>query len=243
MRQLFQRLNAYAATGGAVFKIQIFDSELLGICPRARFIYERSEQRLYLDLLSFDMSPEPSAILTQVLPLMTRGHALDLACGNGRNALFLAMHGWNVTGIDASYSALQQAEAAAKSNGIKVSMKQSAKDLFPEGKPVSRIVFVEADLEKLPIPKRQFHLIVCIKYLQRSLFSAIEEALLPGGFLLYETFTRAQLLFPTGPRNPAYLLESGELRVAFPALVSIFSREMCAGKGIATLLARKPAWR
>jgi hypothetical protein len=49
----------------------------------------------------------------------------------------------------------------------------------------------------------------------------------------------AQLEFVGGPRNPDYLLESGELRSAFPGLRTLFYRELLAGKGIAGLIARK----
>jgi hypothetical protein len=57
--------------------------------------------------------------------------------------------------------------------------------------------------------------------------------------LLFETYTVAQLDFDGGPRNAKYLLEHGELRTAFPGLRSLFYRELRAGKGIASLIARK----
>lgn len=183
---------------------------------------------------------EPSAILAQLLPLLPRGHALDLACGAGRNAIFLATRGWGVTAIDGSRVALDQAKAAARSHGIETSSIEPP--ISPPAPPAprsGRVHLIEADLETFQLPREQFHLIVCIHYLQRSAFPAIEEGLVPGGVLLYETFTRAQLQFPSGPRNPEHLLETGELRAAFPTLTTIFFRELCAGKGIATLLSRK----
>lgn len=185
---------------------------------------------------------EPIAILAQLLPLLPRGHALDLACGAGRNAIFLAACGWAVTAIDGSRAALDQAKAAAQSHGIDALLIEPPGSTAAPPIPRSgRVHLIEADLEAFQLPREQFHLIVCFHYLQRSAFPAIEEALVPGGILLYETFTRAQLRFPSGPRNPQYLLETGELRAAFPTLTTIFFRELSAGKGIATLLARKPA--
>jgi hypothetical protein len=65
------------------------------------------------------------------------------------------------------------------------------------------------------------------------------RALRPDGVLMFETYTRAQLEFAGGPRNPAYLLETGELREAFPELRVVFYRELRAGQGIASLLAQK----
>jgi len=69
----------------------------------------------------------------------------------------------------------------------------------------------------------------------------IERTLQPGGMLLFETYTTAQMAFEGGPRNPAYLLEPGELRASFPELRIIFYRELSAGQGKASLLAQKPA--
>ena len=54
-----------------------------------------------------------------------------------------------------------------------------------------------------------------------------------------ETFTKAQLEFSGGPKNPAYLLESGELREALPELTVLFYRELRAGQGIASIVARR----
>jgi SAM-dependent methyltransferase len=102
------------------------------------------------------------------------------------------------------------------------------------------IELVQADLESGTLPLQAFDLILCIQYLQRSLFPQMTHALRAGGVLLFETFTRAQLEFNDGPRNPTYLLESGELREAFPELRVLFYRELRAGQGIASLLAQKP---
>ncbi len=89
-------------------------------------------------------------------------------------------------------------------------------------------------------PEALFSLILCLQYLQRSLFQQMAAALRPGGVLVFETFTKAQLNYSGGPRNPAYLLESGELRTAFPGLHTLFYRELNAGQGIASLVAQKP---
>ena len=101
------------------------------------------------------------------------------------------------------------------------------------------ILLVKTDLERAALPVSSFALILCVNYLQRSLFSQIQRALAPGGMLLFETHTRAQLEFPGGPKNPEYLLDPGELRVGFPALRLLFYRELRAGKGIASLIAQK----
>jgi SAM-dependent methyltransferase len=98
---------------------------------------------------------------------------------------------------------------------------------------------VREDLERIEIPERCCDLILCIQYLQRSLFPQMARALRPGGVLLFETYTHAQLEFAGGPRNPSYLLETGELREGFPELCVLFYRELRAGQGIASLVAKK----
>ena len=97
-----------------------------------------------------------------------------------------------------------------------------------------------ADLESAQLEVNGYFLILCVRYLQRSLFPQICRALRPGGMLLFETYTKAQLDFPGGPRNPGHLLDKGELRRAFPELQTVFYRELRAEQGIASLAARKP---
>jgi SAM-dependent methyltransferase len=155
--------------------------------------------------------PEPASIVRELLPLLPSGPALDIACGTGRHTLFLAARHQHVTAVDWS----------GKS-------------------PHGGIDLVHADLERLELPESSFELILCLQYLQRSLFPQILRGLRHGGMLLFETFTQSQLEFADGPRNPEHLLEAGELRTAFPGLKVIFYRELRAGQGIASLVARKP---
>jgi hypothetical protein len=98
---------------------------------------------------------------------------------------------------------------------------------------------MHANLEETRLPERSYDLILCVQFLQRSLFPQMIRALHRDGVLLMETFTRAQLEFSGGPRNPAFLLETGELREAFSELRVLFYRELRAGVGIASLVAKK----
>jgi len=180
---------------------------------------------------------EPASIVRELLPLLPRGPALDVACGTGRHALFLAARGQHVTAVDFSSVALDTLEARARGTHTPVRRSSS----IPAGGPHLRggLDLVQANLEETQLPERRFDLIICVQYLQRSLFSQMARALRPDGVLLMETFTRAQLEFAGGPRNPAYLLETGELREAFPELCVLFYRELRAGVGIASLVAKK----
>jgi tellurite methyltransferase len=182
---------------------------------------------------------EPAPIVAELLPLLPQRTALDLACGAGRHALLLAARGYRVVGIDVSAAALQIAEERVRAAGIRVCRAKGIDR--PKHASAAGLELVEADLETVQLPAESFDVILCVHYLQRSLFSQMERALRTGGMLVFETFTRAHLEFRESPRNPAFLLESYELRNAFPGLKTIFYRELRAGKGIASLLARKPA--
>ena len=189
-------------------------------------------------LTSAAQPAEPASIVLELLPLLPRGRALDVACGTGRHSLLLAGRGQHVTAVDWSGAGLEVLEARARAEGIPTRRKSSAEQIVKHLH--SGIDLVHADLERLQVPENTFGLILCVQYLQRSFFSQLQRALRAGGVLLFETFTQAQLEFNGGPRNPEYLLKSGELRNAFPELRVLFYRELRAGQGIASLMAQKP---
>jgi SAM-dependent methyltransferase len=180
--------------------------------------------------------PGPASFVTEMLPLLPRGPALDLACGTGRHALLLAARGQHVTAVDGSAAALDILERRVRESHR---LARRMPTIHGAGESRAGIDLVHANLEHATLPRGAFALIVCVHYLQRSLFPQIEAALVRGGTLLFETFTRAQLEFAGGQKNPEYLLDCGELRIAFPSLHLLFYRELRAGKGIASLLARK----
>jgi len=186
-------------------------------------------------LAAKNVAEGPADVLRELLPLLPAGRALDLACGMGRNALNLAWRGYEVTAVDWSQAALDILEARGRDREFRVRRVQKVE----EGKQPVRagICLLQADLERFALPTNCFQLILCIRYLQRSLFSQIERALCPGGMLLFETYPQAQADFSGGPRDPRYLLHVGELRTAFPGLTALFYRELRAGQGIASLLA------
>jgi SAM-dependent methyltransferase len=195
--------------------------------------------------------PAPAAFLLECFPLLPRPHAnsraLDLACGAGQNAAYLAERGWPVVAVDFAPAALDRAAALAAAHHVPT--RREALAAVPAH--FKGIVLVEADLETSPLPEAAFSLILCFQYLDRQAFPRIERALAPGGFLLYETFTDEQRTFGEGPRSPDHLLRPGELRTAFPLLESLFYRECVSGRvypeasrrAIASLLAHKPVPR
>jgi SAM-dependent methyltransferase len=180
---------------------------------------------------------EAAGFVRELLPLLPLGPALDLACGAGRHTLLLGARHQAVTAVDSSDVALEILERRAHLSHCVVTRIGRKAQIANKR---HGIQLWQADLEEVILPSEAFSLVLCVNYLQRSLFSQIERTLAPGGMLLFETSTVAQLDFVGGPRNPNYLLELGELRTAFPTLRNLFYRELRAGKGIASLIAQKP---
>lgn len=169
---------------------------------------------------------EPSRFLTEHRLLLPAGRALDVACGDGRHSLWLARHGFVVDAIDIALAGLARLAAAARREGLAV-------------RPI------HADLEDFPLPTSRYSVVVNIRYLQRSLFSALRQAVRPGGVIVFETFLREQAR-QEHPRNPAFLLEPGELRAQFAEFIPLVDQEGCleteAGPAfLARLIARRPA--
>ncbi len=179
---------------------------------------------------------EPASFVVELLPLLPRGPALDLACGTGRHTLLLAARQQPVTAVDSSSVGLEILVERARGLGVKTRRLRSFEFAARSG---DGIDVVQVNLERAVLPAASFALILCVQYLQRSLFGQIARALAPGGMLLFETYTRAQLEFSGGPRSPEHLLDHGELRAGFPSLRLLFYRELRAGKGIASLIAQK----
>jgi tellurite methyltransferase len=166
---------------------------------------------------------EPAAFLKEVLARIPRGKALDIAMGEGRNAVFLGRSGFAVEGVDLSSVALRKARKLAQQGGVKIRT-------------------IQADLNTYTIKPESFGLIININYLQRSLIPQIRRGLRKGGFVVFESYTVDQLRNPGGEEfRRDYLLGRGELRELFKDFEILEYRETNDGKdALASLLARKP---
>jgi tellurite methyltransferase len=146
--------------------------------------------------------------------------ALDLAMGRGRHFTTLASVGYRVFGVDVKFEAVRDAVARAAASG-------------------SILRGWCADLTEHPLPRERFELVVVSRYLQRDLFASLCEAVVPGGAVVYETFTEAQRAHGTGPTSPDHLLKEGELRSLFPGFDVLFYEEVDRPEAVARLVARK----
>jgi SAM-dependent methyltransferase len=150
---------------------------------------------------AYESRTHPTALLASWLPRLPRGRALDVACGAGRNALFLAANGYAVTALDISSVALDRGRRTAAERGLEIE-------------------WLQADLDELPersLPAGPFDLIVWVRYIHRSLMPQLTARLARGGVLLCEQHL-ATTEPVAGPTSPAYRLEPGELRLAAPEL-------------------------
>jgi tellurite methyltransferase len=158
--------------------------------------------------------------------------ALDIACGNGRNAGYLAQLGFEVDAVDVSDVAIDALRAAVDARGLSVHPRR--RDL-EHGEPG----------DDGGLGDSAYDVIVQTNYLQRDLFGDLARALRPGGLLIVETFTRADLEALGNHVEARYLLKPGELSASFPGLEVILHREAVLEHGerkraVAGLVARRP---
>ncbi len=108
---------------------------------------------------------DPSSILKAFLGLVPMGNALDIACGKGRNSLFLAEKGFMVDAVDISTVATNH--LAGRNPNINV---------------------ICQDLDAWEIPLNRYELVANVRFLDRRLFPMIQDGLRLGGVLIFESF-------------------------------------------------------
>ena len=153
--------------------------------------------------------------------------ALDIACGSGRDAAYLALAGFSVTGWDVLPDALDRCRETALRCGASVRTECR-------------------DVEREPtIIGSRYDLIWCFNFLHRPLLPSILGGVRDGGLVVYETFVHPQREMFGKPRRDAHLLKPGELRGHFDEWDLLISREGLAGprRQVASLIARKPIRR
>lgn len=150
----------------------------------------------------------PTALLADWLPRLPHGRALDVACGAGRNALYLAANGFAVTAVDISAVALERGQQAAADRGLEVDWLQSDLDDDPARS----------------LPGGTFDVIVWVRYVHRTLMPHLAARLAAGGMLLCEQHlaTDADV---AGPTSREFRLAPGELERSAQGLTILHSHE------------------
>src|SRR5688572_24101144 len=155
---------------------------------------------------------EPNSFLAEHAKLLT-GPVLSLAEGEGRNAVFLASLGLDVLGVDSSEVGLAKAQKLAAAKGV----------------PIRTAV---TDLADFTSPENSFGSVISIfahlpSRLRQRLYPLVERSLKPGGILLLEAYTLAQMPKSTGgPKDPDMLMSAAALQQDFPHCEVILAREI-----------------
>ena len=180
---------------------------------------------------AYAQRPWPSDFLQQNIQALAKladengqspGRALDLACGAGRNSVFLAQHGFATQGIDISAAAIARGAAYATQVGVKVDwvckslLAQSDAEVeavapvVPAAKTMS---LAAQDSIKDPISELgQFQLIVLFRFVAPGLLTTLMCHLVPGGHLMVEEHLQHDLGEEiVGPRNPDFRVAPGAL--------------------------------
>lgn len=178
------------------------------------------------DLRYATATPEASrpcpvlALHAHLLPT-SGGMALDLACGLGGNAIFLAERGFATTAWDISPVAVGKLREYAAARGL--SVEATVRDVLSN-----------------PPEAESFDLIVVSSFLERALAPSLMRALRPGGLLFYQTWTR-EAISANGPGNPAFRLAPNELLHLFQDLrLMVYREEGVVGDGSRGI--RDEAW-
>jgi SAM-dependent methyltransferase len=109
----------------------------------------------------------PTRLVVETAGKLAPGTAIDLACGAGRHAVYLAEQGWTVTAVDGSEKAVELVERRCAARGLEVHTKV-------------------ADLTdpNFTMQPDTFDLILIAYYLQRDLFARVKAAVRPGGVIV-----------------------------------------------------------
>jgi SAM-dependent methyltransferase len=181
---------------------------------------ERWDTRYAREPLVMGPAPKPLVLeLERVLP--RQGRALEIACGEGQLAVWLARRGLSVTALDISAVALDKLRAQAVAGGV-----------------AGRIEAVEADLDDgLPPLAPGLALVTCVDFYAPAIMTQARELLAPGGMLLVEV-----VLQPPGGDSPHRAGPGEALGFAAGLRVQFYREGVIGGRALAQLLAqREPA--
>jgi tellurite methyltransferase len=174
----------------------------------------------------FALGKKANSFLKRNLSLFRKGKALDIATGEGRNAVFLAQHGFDVDAVDISEVGLKKAKKLAKETGVKINT-------------------YHADLDTYRIKPEEYDLITNFYFLKRSLIPKIKRGLKKGGRVAFETYIlEHRNLVACGPKQAKYFLKPNELLKLFDGFRILRYREGIFKEGgkrkaIASLIAEK----
>jgi len=140
-------------------------------------------------------TPHPDPLVVEAANLVQAGQALDLACGRGRNAVYLVDRGWSVVAIDGSPAAIENIDPRVS----------------------AQILDLERDA--IPFEEASFDMVCIIHFLHRPLFAEARRVTRPGGLIVSAIHTVRSTM------NPKYTVAIGELRSLFADWQILVDRE------------------
>ncbi|NIM48856.1 MAG: methyltransferase domain-containing protein [Gemmatimonadales bacterium] len=151
---------------------------------------------------------------------------LDLACGRGCHAIAAAERGAHVVAVDNDAEILRSAEKAARKANVTVE-------------------WVQADLQRDPLPEGKFDIVMVFNYLDRARMSQFLDAVKPGGYFMLETFLEQQRELGWGPTSDEHLLKAGELWELVQPFEILLAREVVEildgrSMAVSSILAQRP---
>jgi 2-polyprenyl-3-methyl-5-hydroxy-6-metoxy-1,4-benzoquinol methylase len=174
----------------------------------------------------FALGKEPNPFLKKHIHLLPRGKALDIAAGEGRNAIYLAQNGFDVDAVDISEKGLKKAQKLAREKGVKINT-------------------CLVNLDHYQIEKERYDLIANLFFLKRCLIPRIKKGLKKGGKVIFETYIlEHRTLGAGGPKQAKYFLKPNEPLRLFKNFRILFYREGIFREGgkrkaVASLIAEK----
>lgn len=155
-------------------------------------------------------------------PEAERPAVLDIGCGGGRDAIFLAKNRMNVIAIDHEAKVLKRSKQLASLSGASVKFKCC--DIKKQG----------------CLPQQLFDVITVVRFLNRDSFDYIKQSLNVGGVVVFQTFVEGVEAFGS-PKNPNFILRKGELAQVFAGFQIIVDRidTLSDGRPVASFIAQK----
>lgn len=170
---------------------------------------------------TYRFGKDPIPYLVEQLHRLPKGKALDVAMGEGRNGVFLAARGFQVTGLDISEKGLEKAQALARAQGVTIETKV-------------------VDLDNAMLGTDAYDVVLCTYYLNRNLLPKMKQAVKPGGMVVVETYTMGHLKYRPQFRKE-WLLEKNELLEWFKDFTILHYQVVDDGESaFAGIIAQRP---
>ena len=205
-----------------ILKILIFTGLFAFNCTTVAHAKPKDKDRWNkkYDKEAYLFGEKPIPFLVDNIHILRKGKALDVAMGEGRNGVYLATQGFDVTGLDISEKGLEKAHALAANNNVTIKTKV-------------------VDLEKAELEHNSYDLILCTYYMDRGIYKKFYDALKPGGMVLVETYNIDYLKYRRF--NAIWALEINELLDIFKGMrVLRYQDYDDAREAYSSIIAQKP---